>query len=150
MAAKIVNREESRVGLNNISGSADYLNIQGESQQKLVVIADIRFIRALKNGKQVAPIVSEEKEEIIDTGNLQAKYIVAIDPLDGSSNIDVNIPEGTIFSIYKRLSLSGTRISEYDFLQGGRKQVAAGYILYGPSMVLVYCSLFNDGSKYFL
>ncbi len=138
LAAKIVNREVVRGDLANISGSADSQNIQGESQQKLDVIADIRFMRALKNGGQVAGIVSEEKENIIDTGNLHAKYVVAIDPLDGSSNIDVNAPIGTIFSIYQRVSLSGETICEKDFLQGGRKQVAAGYILYGSSLVLVY------------
>ena len=138
LAAKIVNREVIRGELSNISGSAESQNIQGESQQKLDVIADIRFMRALKNGGQVAGIVSEEKENIIDTGNLHAKYVVAIDPLDGSSNIDVNAPIGTIFSIYKRVTMPGEIISEKDFLQGGRKQVAAGYILYGSSMILVY------------
>lgn len=138
LAAKIVNREVVRGDLANVSGSADSQNIQGESQQKLDVIADIRFMRALKNGGQVAGIVSEEKENIIDTGNLYGKYVVAIDPLDGSSNIDVNAPIGTIFSIYKRVSLPGETVCEKDFLQGGRKQVAAGYILYGSSLVLVY------------
>ena len=138
LAAKIVNREVIRGELSNISGSADSKNIQGESQQKLDLIADIRFMRALKNGGQVAGIVSEEKEHIIDTENLHAKYVVAIDPLDGSSNIDVNIPIGTIFSIYKRVTIPGEIVSEKDFLQGGRKQVAAGYILYGSSMMLVY------------
>lgn len=138
LAAKIVNREVVRGDLANVSGSADSQNIQGESQQKLDVIADFRFTRALKNGGQVAGIVSEEKENIIDTGNLHAKYVVAIDPLDGSSNIDVNAPIGTIFSIYKRVSPIGETVCEKDFLQGGRKQVAAGYILYGSSMILVY------------
>jgi len=138
LAAKIVNREVIRGELSNISGSAESQNIQGESQQKLDVIADIRFMRALKNGGQVAGIVSEERENIIDTGNLHAKYVVAIDPLDGSSNIDVNAPIGTIFSIYQRVSMPGETVCEKDFLQGGRKQVAAGYILYGSSLVLVY------------
>ena len=138
LAAKIVNREVVRGGLANIAGPANSQNIQGESQQKLDVIADIRFIRAFKNGGQVVAIVSEEKENIIDTGNLHAKYVVAIDPLDGSSNIDVNAPIGTIFSIYKRISSSGQPGAKKDFLQGGRKQVAAGYILYGSSMILVY------------
>jgi fructose-1,6-bisphosphatase I len=138
LASKIVNREISRGGLVDIMGATESTNIQGESQQKLDVIADIRFIRALKNGKQIAAIVSEENENIIDTGNQNAKYIVAIDPLDGSSNIDVNAPIGTIFSIYKRISPVGTPITDEDFLQGGRKQIAAGYILYGSSMILVY------------
>lgn len=138
LAAKIVNREINRAGLSNILGSVDSVNVQGESQQKLDMIADFRFIRALTNGGQVAAIVSEEKEDIIDTGNTDAKYVVAIDPLDGSSNIDVNVSIGTIFSIYKRVTPAGTSFSEEDFLQGGRKQIAAGYILYGSSMILVY------------
>jgi fructose-1,6-bisphosphatase I len=138
LAAKIVNREVMRGDLSGIPGAADSENVQGESQQKLDVIADIRFVRALKNGGQVSGVVSEEKENIIQTGNLHAKYVVAIDPLDGSSNIDVNAPVGTIFSIYKRITVTGTAIFEKDFLQGGRKQVAAGYILYGTSMILMY------------
>jgi fructose-1,6-bisphosphatase I len=138
LAAKIVNREIVRAGLTDITGNASSVNIQGEEQQKLDVIADIRFTRSLINGGQVAAIVSEEKEEIIDTGNYEAKYVVAIDPLDGSSNIDVNVPVGTIFSIYKRITAPGTKATNKDFLQGGHKQVAAGYVLYGASMVLVY------------
>lgn len=138
LAAKIVNRDVVRGNLANVVGPADSFNIQGECQQKLDVIADIRFIRALKNGGQVAGIVSEEKENIIDTGNLHANYVVAIDPLDGSSNIDVNGAIGTIFSIYKRVTTPGKPVAEQDFLQGGRGQVAAGYIFYGSSMVLVY------------
>ena len=138
LAAKIVNREIIRGDLANISGAANSQNIQGEHQQKLDIIANIRFVRALKNGKQVGAIVSEENENIIHTENKHAKYVVAIDPLDGSSNIDVNATIGTIFSIYKRITSTGENVNESDFLQGGRKQIAAGYILYGSSMVLVY------------
>lgn len=138
LASKIVNREIVRAGLADIAGGADSTNVQGEAQQKLDVIADIRFTRALINGGQVAGLVSEEQEAIIDTGKWDAKYVVAMDPLDGSSNIDVNVPVGTIFSIYKRISAVGTKVTNEDFLQGGRKQVAAGYILYGASMILVY------------
>ncbi|SDM05727.1 class 1 fructose-bisphosphatase [Siphonobacter aquaeclarae] len=138
LAAKIVNREINKAGLADITGEIGTSNIQGESQQKLDVIAHIRFMRALRNGGEVAGIVSEEEDSILFTGNDDAKYVVAIDPLDGSSNIDVNVSIGTIFSIYRRKSEIGTRVTESDFLQGGDAQVAAGYVLYGSSTVLVY------------
>ena len=138
LAAKIVNREINRAGLVDITGGFGTSNVQGENQQKLDVIADIRFIRAFTNGGEVCGIVSEEKEDIIYTGNNDGKYVVAIDPLDGSSNIDVNVSIGTIFSIYRRITPTGTQPQMIDFLQGGRKQVAAGYILYGSSTILVY------------
>lgn len=140
LATKIVNREINRAGLVDITGGFGTENVQGENQQKLDVIADIRFIRALKNGGEVAAIVSEEKDEIIYTGNNNGKYVVAIDPLDGSSNIDVNVSIGTIFSIYRRITPIGTPPAIEDFLQGGRKQVAAGYVLYGSSTILVYAT----------
>ena len=140
LATKIVNREINRAGLVDVVGSSGTENVQGESQQKLDVIADIRFIRALTNGGEVAAIVSEEKDDIIYTGNNDAKYVVAFDPLDGSSNIDVNVSIGTIFSIYRRITPLGTQPQIEDFLQGGRKQIAAGYILYGSSTILVYAT----------
>ena len=140
LAGKIVNREINRAGLVDITGPIGSENVQGESQQKLDVIADIRFTRAFTNGGEVAAIVSEEKEEIIYTGNNNAKYVVAMDPLDGSSNIDVNVSIGTIFSIYRRVTPIGTPPQLSDFLQGGRRQVAAGYILYGSSTILVYAT----------
>ena len=140
LAAKIVNREINRAGLVDVTGAIGSSNVQGEAQQKLDVIADIRFIRALTNGGEVAAIVSEEKEEIIQTGKHKAKYVVAMDPLDGSSNIDVNVSIGTIFSIYRRVSPVGTPPVMDDFLQGGRRQVAAGYVLYGSSTMLVYAT----------
>jgi fructose-1,6-bisphosphatase I len=138
LAGKIVNREINRAGLVDITGGFGTANVQGENQQKLDVIADIRFIRAFKNGGEVAAIVSEEKEDIILTNNDNGKYVVAIDPLDGSSNIDVNVSIGTIFSIYRRITPIGTPPTIEDFLQGGRNQVAAGYILYGSSTILVF------------
>ncbi len=113
-------------------------NVQGESQQKLDVIADIRFRRALTNGGEVCALISEEEEDIIFTGNPNGKYVVAIDPLDGSSNIDVDVSIGTIFSIYRRVTPVGSQPTMEDFLQGGHEQVAAGYILYGSSTMLVY------------
>lgn len=138
LAAKIVNREINRAGLINVTGSYGNQNVQGEEQQKLDVIANIRFIRALRNGGEVCGIISEEDEDIIDTGKPNGRYVVAIDPLDGSSNIDVNVSIGTIFSIYRRISPRGTKVQERDVMQIGHKQVAAGYILYGSSTMLVY------------
>ncbi|MFT4033609.1 MAG: class 1 fructose-bisphosphatase [Siphonobacter sp.] len=138
LAAKIVNREVNRAGLVDITGAIGTENIQGENQQKLDIIAHIRFIRALRNGGEVAGIVSEEEENILLTGNNDARYVVALDPLDGSSNVDVNVSIGTIFSIFRRISEPGREVTPPDFLQGGDAQVAAGYVLYGSSTVLVY------------
>lgn len=138
LAGKIINREISRSGLLNVGGAFGATNVQGEEQQKLDVIADIRFTRALRNGGEVCAIISEEEEEIIDLENPKGRYIVAMDPLDGSSNIDVNVSIGTIFSIYRRKSPVGGPISREDVLQPGTEQVAAGYLLYGSSTMLVY------------
>lgn len=137
LAGKILNKEISRAGLSNIIGEMGETNVQGEDQQKLDVIADIRFTRALRNGGEVCAIISEESEEIIHL-NPDSKYLVAIDPLDGSSNIDVDVSIGTIFSIYRRVSEVGSPVTKADLLQPGRKQVAAGYLLYGSSTMLVY------------
>lgn len=137
LAGKIINKEVTRSGLLDISGEYGETNVQGEDQQKLDVIANIRFTRALRNGGQVCAIISEEDEEIIHL-NPNCKYVVAMDPLDGSSNIDVNVSIGTIFSIYHRVSPLGEMVTDEDVLQNGRKQVAAGYILYGSSTLLVY------------
>ncbi len=138
LASKIINREINRAGLVEIEGHAGQDNVQGEAQQKLDVVANIRFIRALKYGGETCAILSEENEDIILTEREKAKYLVAIDPLDGSSNIDVNVSIGTIFSIYRRKTEIGTPLRESDFLQPGNQQVAAGYILYGSSTMLVY------------
>ena len=137
LAGKILNKEISRAGLNNIIGEIGETNVQGEDQQKLDVIADIRFTRALRNGGEVCAIISEEKEETIHL-NPNSKYLVSIDPLDGSSNIDVDVSIGTIFSIYRRVSEVGSPATKEDLLQPGREQVAAGYLLYGSSTMLVY------------
>ncbi|HEY4325182.1 MAG TPA: class 1 fructose-bisphosphatase [Mucilaginibacter sp.] len=139
IAAKIVNREVNKAGLMDILGHSGSTNIQGESQQKLDVYADQQFISALKSGGECCIVASEENENIImlDHGvSKDAKYIVAIDPLDGSSNIDVNVPVGTIFSIYRKFT-SGQPCLE-DVLQKGTEQVAAGYVIYGSSTMLVY------------
>ncbi|AWW32741.1 class 1 fructose-bisphosphatase [Echinicola strongylocentroti] len=138
LASKIISREINRAGLSGIEGLTDEENVHGEKQRMLDVIAGVRFTRALVSGRQVAAILSEEREGIIDTGNKHAKYVVIIDPLDGSSNIDVNISVGTIFSVYKRISKHGEDFSIEDFLQPGTNQVAAGYVLYGSSTMLVY------------
>ncbi|PTB95946.1 class 1 fructose-bisphosphatase, partial [Marivirga lumbricoides] len=138
LAGKIIHREVNRAGLLNIGGAYGTENIQGEEQQKLDVIANIRFIRALRNGGEVCAIVSEEDDEILDMKNPDGRYIVAMDPLDGSSNIDVNVSIGTIFSIFRRISPVGGPVSEEDVLQKGSEQVAAGYLLYGSSTMMVY------------
>ncbi|MEM8966980.1 MAG: class 1 fructose-bisphosphatase [Bacteroidota bacterium] len=137
LAAKIVHKEISRSGLLGIEGAFGRENVQGESQQKLDVIANIRFTRAFRNGGEVCAMISEEDELLIPM-NRDASYIVAIDPLDGSSNIDANVSIGTIFSIYRRKSRRGTKVKNEDLLQSGNEQVAAGYVLYGSSTMLVY------------
>jgi fructose-1,6-bisphosphatase I len=137
LASKVVNREINKAGLIDIMGSMGSQNSTGEQQQKLDVLANIRFTRALTKGGEVCALISEETESFVDLGN-DGKYVIAIDPLDGSSNIDVNVSIGTIFSVYRRKSNVGLPISNQDILQTGDEQVAAGYILYGSSTMLVY------------
>src|SRR6188768_2990336 len=136
LASKVVNREVNKAGLIDIMGAMGTQNTAGDDQQKLDVLANIRFTRALAKGGEVCALVSEEAESFVDLNN-EGKYVIAIDPLDGSSNIDVNVSIGTIFSIYRRKSPMGP-IQEIDILQSGSKQVAAGYVLYGSSTMLVY------------
>lgn len=142
LASKVVNREVNKAGLIDIMGAVGSLNTGGEQQQKLDVLANIRFTRALAKGGEVCALVSEETESFVDLNN-EGKYVIAIDPLDGSSNIDVNVSIGTIFSIYRRKSDPGTPIRSEDILQKGSEQVAAGYILYGSSTMLVYTTGFG-------
>ncbi|TVR81440.1 MAG: class 1 fructose-bisphosphatase [Chitinophagaceae bacterium] len=140
IAAKIVNREVNKAGLVDILGNVGLQNVQGELVKKLDVFANEQFISSLASGGQCAGIASEENEDFVSLENEQsqhAKYIVTIDPLDGSSNIDVNVSIGTIFSIYRRKS-SGKKCEVEDFLQKGTEQVAAGYIIYGSSTMLVF------------
>ena len=140
IAAKIVNREVNKAGLVDIIGEYGLENVQGEQQQKLDVYANNQFLSALKAGGEVCGITSEENDDYVSfDGALSrnGKYVVLIDPLDGSSNIDVNVSIGTIFSVHRRLSFSGPATME-DFLQKGTEQVAAGYIIYGSSTMLVY------------
>jgi fructose-1,6-bisphosphatase I len=142
IAAKIVNREVNKAGLVDILGTVGDTNVFGERQKKLDVYADEQFISALKNGGECCFVASEEQEEgveLIDSGiSKNAKYIVCIDPLDGSSNIEVNVSVGTIFSIYRRKSDVNEPLADTDILQSGLEQVAAGYVIYGSSTMLVY------------
>ncbi|EAR02473.1 class 1 fructose-bisphosphatase [Maribacter sp. HTCC2170] len=142
LAAKVVNHEVNKAGLVDILGAAGDTNIQGENQQKLDVMANDIFIQTLKNREIVCGIASEEEDDFITINSNdeqhQNKYVVLIDPLDGSSNIDVNVSVGTIFSIYRRVTPVGTPVKLKDFLQPGKNQVAAGYIVYGTSTMLVY------------
>ena len=142
LAAKVVNHEVNKAGLVDITGAAGETNVQGEDQQKLDVYANEKFIQTLTNREIVCGIASEESEDFItiagQNNDHKNKYVVLMDPLDGSSNIDVNVSVGTIFSIYRRVSPIGTPVQLEDFLQPGNKQVAAGYIVYGTSTMLVY------------
>ena len=142
LAAKVVNHEVNKAGLVDIIGAAGDTNIQGEDQQKLDVYANDKFIHTLTNRNIVCGIASEEEDDFISINsqdsNNQNKYVVLIDPLDGSSNIDVNVSVGTIFSVFRRVTPVGTTVTIEDFLQQGNKQVAAGYVVYGTSTMLVY------------
>lgn len=142
LAAKVVNHEVNKAGLVDIIGAAGDTNIQGEDQQKLDVYANDKFIQTLTNRNIVCGIGSEENDDFIAINsydeNNQNKYVVLMDPLDGSSNIDVNVSVGTIFSVYRRITPVGTPVTIDDFLQKGDAQVAAGYVIYGTSTMLVY------------
>lgn len=143
IAAKIVNRDLRHAGLvDNILGNTGDINVQGEEVKKLDEFANTILIKCLKTSGECCGIASEEEDDFVsfhkDEESSTAKYVVLFDPLDGSSNIDVLAPVGTIFSIYRRISPIGTPCTSADFLQPGRKQVAAGYILYGSSTMMVY------------
>lgn len=141
LAAKVVNREINKAGLVDIVGSAGGENVQGEDQQKLDVYANEKFKAAMEARGEVCGVASEEEEEFVafqSTKSKNGKYVILMDPLDGSSNIDVNVSVGTIFSIYKRISPIGSEVTLADFLQPGHKQIAAGYVIYGSSTMLVY------------
>ena len=143
IASKIVNREVNKAGIADILGKAGNENVQGEEQMKLDVFANDIFIDALSHREIVCGIASEENEDFIEIkGNENNahmnNYVVLIDPLDGSSNVDGNVSVGTIFSIYRRVTPAGTPVKMEDFLQKGVNQVAAGYVIYGSSTMLVY------------
>ena len=147
LAAKVVNHEVNKAGLVDIIGDTGKVNIQDEKQQKLDVYANNKFINTLINRNIICGLASEEDDTYISVNSIdnknQNKYVVLIDPLDGSSNIDVNVSVGTIFSVYTRVSEIGSSVTIDDFLQKGRNQVAAGYIIYGTSTMLVYTT--GDG-----
>jgi fructose-1,6-bisphosphatase I len=143
LAAKRVNVEVNKAGLVDILGDAGAINVQGEDVKKLDVFANNQFMGALRHGISCAGIGSEEIEDFIafnDEVSRQSKYVCLFDPLDGSGNIDVNVSIGTIFSVYRRVSPIGTLAEKNDFIQQGIKQVAAGYIVYGSSTMLVYAT----------
>ncbi|MFT7251851.1 MAG: fructose-1,6-bisphosphatase I [Flavobacterium sp.] len=142
LAAKVVNYKVNKAGLVDIVGAVGEQNIQGEDQQKLDIFANDTFIQTLRNRNIVCGIASEEEDDFIAVNSLdennQNKYVVLMDPLDGSSNIDVNVSVGTIFSVFRRVTPVGTPVTSEDFLQKGVNQVAAGYVIYGTSTMLVY------------
>ncbi|MFZ7233671.1 class 1 fructose-bisphosphatase [Avibacterium avium] len=142
LVAKVIHRDINKAGLtNNIIGNSGVENVQGEVQMKLDLFAHNTMKQALIAREEVAGFASEEEENFVafDTKRgRNAKYVILTDPLDGSSNIDVNVAVGTIFSIYRRVSPIGTPVTLEDFLQPGHRQVAAGYIVYGSSTMLVY------------
>jgi len=141
LAAKIVSREVRRAGLVDILGRVESTNTSGDDVQKMDVFANMIFINALESGGQLCVMASEENESIIPIpdGFPCGNYAILFDPLDGSSNISSNVTIGTIFSIYRRVSV-GTQGTEADVVQPGFKQVAAGYIMYGSSTILVFSS----------
>jgi fructose-1,6-bisphosphatase I len=143
LAAKRVNVEVNKAGLVDILGDVGSVNVQGEDVKKLDVYANNQFMGVLKHGISCAGIASEELDDFIafdDEVSCNSKYVCLFDPLDGSGNIDVNVSIGTIFAVYRRKSLKGTMVDLEDFLQPGTEQVAAGYIVYGSSTMLVYAT----------
>ena len=140
VAAKIVDRDVRKAGLVDLFGDTGDVNVQGEVQKKLDLLAHEEFVRALRRGGEVCLIGSEEHAEAIPLlfEDCQGKYVVLFDPLDGSSNVDVNVSIGTIFSIYRIPDDHAGHVSVESALQCGRKQVAAGYVVYGSSTILVY------------
>jgi fructose-1,6-bisphosphatase I len=143
LASKRVNVEVNKAGLVDILGDAGTMNVQGEEVKKLDVFANNQFMGVLQRGVSCAGIASEELDEFVafdDDVSRNSKYICMFDPLDGSGNIDVNVSIGTIFCIYRRVSPRGTPVTLEDFLQKGKNQVAAGYVVYGSSTMLVYAT----------
>lgn len=140
-AAKMVNKKVNKAGLVEILGQSGSVNVQDEEQQKLDKYADEVFIDALLASGECCGFASEENQnEIVFTETFakNGNYVVCMDPLDGSSNIDVNVSIGSIFSIFRRISPRGSEVTLADFLQEGSRQVAAGYVIYGSSTMLVY------------
>lgn len=143
LASKIISREVNKAGITNILGKDGSQNIHGEAVKRLDVFANDQLISALNRSDITCMVISEENERIVRLSPDSGKYIVYVDPVDGSSNIDVNVSIGSIFSIYKRKNLDDPDLDEKEALQSGRNQVAAGYILYGSSTILVYTTGFG-------
>jgi len=143
LAAKRVHVEVNKAGLVDILGDYGTTNIQGEEVKKLDIFANNQFMGVLRHGISCAGIGSEEMDDIVvfdDAVSNQSKYVCLFDPLDGSANIDVNVSIGTIFSVFRRVSELGKPATKADFLQQGIKQIAAGYIIYGSSTMMVYAT----------
>lgn len=143
LAAKRVNVEVNKAGLVDILGNAGHMNVQGEEVKKLDDFANEQLVGVLKHGISCAGIASEELDDFVvfdDEISSQSKYICMFDPLDGSTNIDVNVSIGTIFSVYRRVTERGTPVTIDDFLQPGKRIVAAGYVIYGSSTIMVYAT----------
>lgn len=143
LAAKRVNVEVNKAGLVDILGDAGSINVQGEDVKKLDIYANNQFMGVLQHGISCAGIGSEEMDDFVvfdDEISNNSKYVVLFDPLDGSGNIDVNVSIGTIFGVYKRVSPLGQPCTKEDFLQPGKNQVAAGYVVYGSSTMFVYAT----------
>ena len=143
LAAKRINVEVNKAGLVDILGDAGEINVQGEDVKKLDVFANNQLTAVLHHGISCAGIGSEEISDFIafdDDVSKNSKYVCLFDPLDGSGNIDVNVSIGTIFGVYRRITPRGSVVTREDFLQPGRAQVAAGYIVYGSSTMLVYAT----------
>jgi fructose-1,6-bisphosphatase I len=143
LACKMINKQVNKAGLGDVLGTHGATNVQGEEQMKLDVYSDQMLINVLRNSSECAGIASEENDDFVafeDEYSMNSKYVVMFDPLDGSSNIDVNASIGTIFCIYKRVSPLGTPCVEADFLQPGSAMKAAGYVIYGSSTMLVYAT----------
>lgn len=143
LAAKRVNVEVNKAGLVDILGDEGTVNVQGEDVKKLDVFANNQFMHVLHRGVSCAGIASEELDDFVafeDDVSKNSKYVCLFDPLDGSGNIDVNVSIGTIFAIYRRVTDRGTQVAREDFLQKGKNMVAAGYIVYGSSTMLVYAT----------
>ena len=143
LACKMINKQVLKAGLVDILGKHGATNIQGEEQMKLDIYANETLISVLQNSADCAGIASEENDHHVcfdDEFSVHSKYVVLFDPLDGSSNIDVNAPIGTIFSIYRRVSELGKPCTTEDFLQPGNRLMAAGYVIYGSSTMMVYAT----------
>jgi fructose-1,6-bisphosphatase I len=143
LAAKRVNVEVNKAGLVDILGDAGAVNVQGEEVKKLDVYANDQFMGVLRHGISCAGIGSEELDDVVifdDEISNNSKYVCLFDPLDGSANIDVNVSIGTIFSVFRRVTPIGQPATEADFLQAGIRQIAAGYVIYGSSTILVYAT----------